>query len=218
MNLEENYIKLKEKGWTEFQSGSSDSELLCIAAKFGKIQKHPNGQMIFSLKPKLEINSVKGTFSDICGLNDFPFHTDLAFSKKPSRYILMHSEISNGCETTLIQKKAIWNLLSDVEKYNAKRAIYLVKTKTENFFTSLIFNEGNEIGIKYDTSCMTPFNKYAKSFEPCFKKIISEFEPLNLRWTKGKTIIIDNWMNLHGRKSAINDMDRELKRIYIDKI
>lgn len=213
-----NYIKLKEKGWTEFYSDSSDSDLLKIASKFGQIQKHPNGQMIFSLRPKLETESINGTFSNICGLSDFPLHTDMAFSKKPARYVLMHSKNSNSCDTTLLPKNYFWNLLSNTEKYNAERAIYLVKTKTERFYTSFIFNENNEIGIKYDSTCMFPFNKYAKEFDLCFRKIISEIEPLNLKWTKGKTIIIDNWMNLHGRKSAFNDIDRELKRIYINKI
>ena len=214
----DNYIKLKEEGWTEFYSGSSDSELLKIATKVGEIQKHPNGEMIFSLKPKLENQSVKGTFSNVCGLSDFPLHTDMAFSKKPARYVLMHSKNSNCCDTTLLPKNNFWDLLSDSEKYNAKRAIYLVKTKTEYFYTSFIFNEKSEIGIKYDSTCMFPFNKYAKEFDLSLKKVISEIEPLNLKWTDGKTIIIDNWLNLHGRKSAFNDIDRELKRIYINKI
>jgi len=213
-----NYITLKEKGWIEFYSGSSDSELLEIASKIGEIQKHPNGQMIFSLKPKLEYESVNGTFSNICGLRDFPLHTDMAFSKKPARYVLMHSKNSNSCDTTLLPKNDFWDLLSNSEKYNAERAIYLVRTKTVFFYTSFIFNENSETGIKYDSTCMFPFNKYAKEFDPCLKKVISEIEPLNLKWTDGKTIVIDNWINLHGRKSAFNDIGRELKRIYINKI
>jgi alpha-ketoglutarate-dependent taurine dioxygenase len=214
----DNQILLEEKGWIEFKSGSSDFELLEIASNFGKIQKHPNGQLIFSLKPKLESESIKGTFSNICGLHSFPFHTDLAFSKIPARYILMHSEKPSTCDTTLLHKKDLWELLSNSERNNAKRAIYLVKTKMENFFTSFIFNENNESGIKYDSSCMFPFNKHAKEFDPCLKEVITQMKPLDLKWTKGKTVVIDNWMNLHGRKSALNDINRELKRIYINKI
>jgi hypothetical protein len=42
-----------EKGWTEFKSGSTDSELISIASEIGNILKYPNGQEVFKLKPKL---------------------------------------------------------------------------------------------------------------------------------------------------------------------
>lgn len=212
----ENYISLKEKGWTELKSGSSDEELISIASKIGRIIHHPNGQTVFTLKPKLESEAFKGTFSNTCGLNEFPLHTDTAFSKKPVRYILMHSRESSNCDTTLLSKNEFWNLLSESDRYNAKRAIYLVKTRTEKFYTSFIFQENGKTGIKYDSTCMIPFNKYAKEFDQKIRKLLSEIKPSRLKWTNGKTVIIDNWMSLHGRKSAKNDTRRELKRIYIN--
>ncbi|PZX46932.1 carbon starvation induced protein CsiD [Algoriphagus chordae] len=215
---QENYISLREKGWTEFNSGSSDEELISIASKIGRIINHPNGQSVFTLKPKLESKSFKGTFSNTCGLNEFPLHTDTAFSKNPARYILMHSKESSNCDTTLISKTDLWNLLSEFDRNNAKRAIYLVKTRTEKFYTSLIFQENGKTGIKYDSTCMRPFNKYAKEFDKKLKKVLSEIKPSSLKWTGGKTVIIDNWTSLHGRKSAKNDIKRELKRIYINEL
>ena len=49
---EREYISLTENGWTEFTSGSSDSELISIASEIGNILKHPNGEDVFLLKPK----------------------------------------------------------------------------------------------------------------------------------------------------------------------
>jgi alpha-ketoglutarate-dependent taurine dioxygenase len=215
---QENYISLKERGWTEFNSGSSNEELISIASKIGSIMSHPNGQVIFTLKPKVKKEAFKGTFSNICGLEEFPLHTDTAFSKKPARFVLMHSRVLSNCDTTLLSKNKLWELLSEFDRYNAKRAIYLVKTRTEKFYTSFIFQENGRVGIKYDSTCMQPYNKYAKEFDQRLKKILSEITPLRLKWTKGKTIVIDNWINLHGRKSAANDIKRELKRIYINEI
>lgn len=212
---EEDYISLKEKGWTEFKSGSTDSELISIASNIGNILKHPNGQEVFELKPKLENEALAGTFSNKHGLKDFPLHTDTAFYKRPARFILMHSVQSNTCDTTILKKIDFWNLLTDLDKKNAERAIYLVKTNREKFYTSFIFKENNEYGIKYDPTCMSPFNKYAKEFDQSFQKIISKIEPTRINWTEGKTLIIDNWKNLHGRKSAEKDITRILKRIYI---
>lgn len=212
---ENKFISLIENGWIEFISGSSDLELIEIANEIGKILKHPNGQDVFILRPKLESDSKLGTFSNKHGLLDFPLHTDTAFYKVPARYILMHSAISNSCDTTIIRKIDFWDKLKDTDKKKAERAIYLVKTDSEKFYTSFIFKEKNEYGIKYDPSCMLPFNKTAKDFDKTFHRVISEIEPTLINWTQGKTIIIDNWKTLHGRKSAVKDISRVLKRIYI---
>ena len=213
---QEHYILLKKRGWTEFDTGSTDSELISIASNLGEITKHPNGQCVFTLKPKSEQNAIKGTFSSKHGLNEFPLHTDTAFYKKPARYILMHSINPSNCDTTLLLKKSFWDLMTINEKAKAERAIYLVKTKQEKFYTSFIFRENEEIGFKYDPSCMFPVNKYAKEFDQLFKKILLEIPLINIKWSGNKTVIIDNWNILHGRKSAKNDIKRELKRIYIN--
>lgn len=213
---ESEYISLIENGWTEFKSGSSDSELISIASELGNILKHPNGEDVFLLKPKSENESLLGTFSNIHGLNDFPFHTDTAFYKNPARFILMHSACSSSCDTTILKKSDFWNELTDTEKKMAERAIYIVKTKRERFYTSFIFKENNENGIKYDPSCMFPYNKVAKEFDHIFQGIISGIEPKSIKWTAGKTVIIDNWKTLHGRKSAEKDITRLLKRVYIN--
>lgn len=215
---QENYASLKEKGWTEFNCGSSNKELISIASKFGKIINHPNGQAIFTLKPKRESESFKGTLSNICGLNEFPLHTDTAFFIKPARFVLMHSKESSNCDTTFVSHNEIWKLLSESDRYNAKRAIYLVKTRTQMFYTSFIFQEKGQTGIRYDSTCMKPTNKYAKELDQKIIKVLSEIKPLCFKWTDGKSIVIDNWMSLHGRKSANKDVNRELKRIYIDEI
>ena len=213
---ESEYISLSENGWTEFNSGSSDSELITIASKIGNILKHPNGENVFLLKPKSENESLFGTFSNKHGLQDFPLHTDTAFYKNPARFILMHSAISNSCDTTILRKSDFWDELTDTEKMMAKRAIYLVKTNRERYYTSFIFKENNEYGIKYDPSCMIPSNKFAKDFDQKFQRVISGIEPKRIKWTDGKTVIIDNWKTLHGRKSAEKDITRLLKRIYIN--
>jgi hypothetical protein len=213
---EEHYISLKEIGYTEFTSDSTDSELISMASNIGEIIKHPNGQSVFTLKAKLENDAIKGTFSGKHGLNNFPLHTDTAFYKKPARYILMHSVNPSNCDTTLLLKNSFWDLMTKSDKIKAERAIYLVKTNQEKFYTSFIFRNNNEEGFKYDPSCMSPVNKYAKEFDQIFNEILLKIPLTNIKWSGNKTIVIDNWNILHGRKSAQNDIKRELKRIYIN--
>ena len=128
----------------------------------------------------------------------------------------MHSTKSSDCDTTIISRIDFWDLLSKTDKSNAERAVYLVKTNSEIFYTSFIFRENNIEGIKYDPSCMFPFNKNAKEFDRTFQEILSNIQPKNIKWSGNKTVLIDNWRSLHGRRSAKNDIERELKRIYIN--
>jgi len=128
---------------------------------------------------------------------------------------LMHSVNPNNCDTTILRKIDFWDQFNDREKKIAERAIYLVNNNREKFYTSFVFKENNELGIKYDPNCMLPFNKFAKCFDQIFKEVISGIEPKRIKWTNGKTVIIDNWKTLHGRKSAERDITRLLKRIYI---
>lgn len=213
---EQELISLKEKGWTEFKSGSSDNELISIASKIGKVLNHPNGQSVFTLKPKAKNERGTGTFSDKHGFGNFPFHTDTAFLKKPARFILMHSSEPSDCCTTIISKKDFWDLLEEKDKLNAERSVYLVKTHKERFYTSFVFRENNIEGIKYDPACMYPFNASAKEFDQTFQEILKVIQPKNVLWNGNKTVLIDNWKSLHGRSSAKNDTKRKLKRIYIN--
>jgi len=207
---------LNENGFVELESGSSDNELIDIATKVGKIVPHPNGEMVFILTPKDENTAFKGTFSYDHGFGEFPLHTDTAFLKRPVRYLLLHMVDKSPCDTTIIPVKKVLENLSEYEMDVLKRAIYIVKTHKEQFYTSISFKEGSIEGFKYDPSCIFPFNKSAKEIEPKLKRIISEINLLDIKWTGNKTIILDNWKNLHGRKAVGNNYERKLKRIYIN--
>ena len=72
------------------------------------------------------------------------------------------------------------------------------------------------IALTTDTSAITAIgNDYG--FDQIFQRVISGIEPKKIKWTEGKTVIIDNWKVLHGRKSAEKNTTRMLKRIYINQ-
>lgn len=206
---------LNKRGFIELESGSSNNELIQIATKVGRILKHPNGEQVFTLTPKGENMAIRGTFSYNHGFGEFPLHTDTAFLKHPVRYLLLHMIGESPSDTTIIPIKKVFEYLSENEKDMLKRAIYIVKTKKEQFYTSLFFKENNIEGFKYDPSCVFPFNTYAKEIEPKLKRIFSEIKLNDIKWTGNKTVIFDNWKNLHGRKTVANNLERKLKRIYI---
>lgn len=207
---------LNKNGFIELESGSSDTELIAIATKLGRILEHPNGKKVFTLTPKNENKAIKGTFSYNHGFGEFPLHTDTAFLKLPVRYLLLHLVGESPSSTIIVPFRKVWEYLSKNEKTKLERAIYIVKTNKEKFYTSLLFRKNNIEGFKYDPTCIFPFNKYAKKIEPILQRVFSEIKLLNIKWTGNKTVIFDNWKNLHGRKSVEKNIERKLKRIYIN--
>lgn len=214
--VQDKYKILKEKGWIELESGSTDEELNNLAGYIGQIINHSNGENISKLNPKSSVDSIKGTLSSVYGYGNFPLHTDTAFWAIPARFILLHSIDKSSCNTHVLPATEIWNSLTREDKKNAERAIYLIKTTQQQFFSSLLFKINNIKGLKYDPMCMIPFNESAKQIQPKLQKVLFGLPHFEIEWTGNNTLIIDNWRILHGRGSAENDIYRELKRIYIN--
>ncbi len=176
MNKEQ-YETLNKKGWVEFNEDSTNISLIKTATRLGKLAKHPNGQPIGVLKPKNENSSIKGTLSNRHGLGRFPLHTDTAFWESPAHYLLLHSENVSSCYTLVLPLSEIWKSLTIEDKKDASHAIYLVKTIHRQFYSSLLFRVDNLEGIKYDSSCMKPFNLSAKRIHQKLERFLNRIEP-----------------------------------------
>lgn len=215
MNPKEKEI-LNKVGWLEFKGPSTNDELISLAKSIGQIQRHPNGDEIFTLTPKDGLNSTKGTFSNKYGFGRFPLHTDTAFYVQPIRYMMLSMNKPSETCTTLLSIEKLFEKLNPNDEYIASRAIYKVKTSESSFYTSLILESRGIKYMRYDPTCMFPVNKAAKEFELKLHELFTLVKPESITWNKPKTIIIDNWKVLHGRSGAKMDEHRELKRIYIN--
>lgn len=98
----------------------------------------------------------------------------------------------------------------------AHRAIYKIRTSEGSFFTSLIFRELGNQGIRYDPTCMIPANNSAKEIEKKLQEVFEMAKPDYVKWTGENVLIIDNWKTLHGRTNVNQEPNRVLKRIYIN--
>lgn len=206
---------LNKDGWVELSHFSEDEELLSLASSIGQIEKQQNGHEIFILEPKKGNRSVKGTFSNKYGFGRFPLHTDTAFYEHPVRYMLLSSDKISYSKTSILSVEKLFKLLNEEEKHKANRAIYKIKTTERSFFTSLVFKYLGIQGIKYDPTCMFPYNNSAKEIEIKLRDIFEQVEPNYIEWNSKKTVIIDNWKTLHGRTPVNQEENRMLKRIYI---
>lgn len=207
--------QLSSKGWLELSFINNNENLLNLSQTLGEIIKHPNGNEIDYLRLKNKDEAKKNTFSYNFEYEKFPFHTDTAFWDLPARFVLMSCEDISTVGTTFIGFDEIYKNLLPLEIAELKKSIFLIKTPTKNFYTSFINTYNNKTFIRFDTNCMKPINKSAKTSLDIIEEKLSTLHINKVDWDKPKVFIFDNWRILHGRESVKNDKPRTLKRIYI---
>lgn len=212
-----NLDNLTTRGIAIVDGVNSKSELIRLAKSIGIIKLHPNGEELAVLKSTDGVNSISGTFSNIHGLAAFPFHTDTAFWGVPARYVVMGMLNKSSCTTNFISLNDLKEFITEDFLSKARKSIYLLETIEGSKYTSLIFSNNNDYGIRFDPNIMTPANEHAKRFHEELVGTIGSVESIKINWNGNKAIVFDNWKYLHSR-SAVKNEKREVFRIYLEKV
>lgn len=207
--------QLKEKGWIEINNNLSDKELVLLAESLGEILPHPNGKIIDIVFPKQSEQAIQNSLSHKFGFNSFPLHSDTAFWIKPARYVLLTTESISQTATTIVTLKQITDNFNDNDYIDFEQAVYLIKVKNRTFYTKLKQQFETDYCFRYDSLTMKPSNKSAKNIEVRLNEILHSLNTIKIDWNSNKVVILDNWKTLHGRDAIQEDLNRKLKRIYI---
>lgn len=208
--------QLKANGFYCFDKNTDISDCLCdIGSKLGVLKPDVYGNIVHVLEAKNCESGVRGSFSNVYGLSQFPWHTDTAFWDIPCRYLLLSAESANDCPTIYHTFKS---LVSDWEDFKilASKAIFKLTLPSGIRVVPFKFNRGKSTGYRYDQHIMSPYNESAKIIDAILKNGIYKVKPIEVKWTGKNAIIIDNWMGIHSRGVAVNCPDRKLYRLYID--
>lgn len=171
-----------------------------------------------TLIPKNAINSNKNTYSSIFGLGEFPYHTDLAHSLLPPKYLLLRCvKGAESVKTKMLKSKKIFE---NYDYTKLKKCIFKPRDKliTRTLLPlPLIFDDEF---IRWDSVFLLPANKNAENFQNWMSENKwNDLEDSYSLSSLGDTLIINNWMNLHSR-SLVPEKDRSriVERIYLSEI
>lgn len=200
--------KIEDDGWAEIEYYPGDLEKLareiCINLKL-EIVSQNNKKLI----PKNRNQVQNFSLSSAYGLNEFPLHTDGAEYLIPPRFLFLRALVDSPTATTLVDGKSIMDYLVN---YNSS---WIVKTKNGVIETKLI-----EKIDKYECYYFR-FNRLSmKCISGNRSEICAKIDALPVKcidWTKYKTLIVDNWRVLHGRKAVMeyNASKRILERLLV---
>jgi len=214
MNL--NINKLNNDGFIKFKGHLFGEDSLNIAKNLGKIANIPDADLVQTLIPNDTILKEASSYSGIYGLNEFPFHTDMAHWYHPPRYLLLRCITPSKLVSTNILKAS--QLFENEDINDLRRAIFRPRRRLDGRLCQLRLFEGDF--YRWDPLFIQPITKLAKLLQLRIAERISNATPEFITFLHhGDCVLIDNWHTFHARSSIPNEaLHRKLERIYITEL
>jgi len=198
-----------------FSSDEKES-MLEVAQRIGNVFKVPTMPLIQTLTPRLIESEPDNTYSGNFGINEFPYHTDLAHWYVPPRYLLLRSVVPvTDVETKLIDSK---DICDGIATCVLSRAHFKPRKKLDRTANLLKIKQG---GIfRWDSIFIEPANSIAKELRQAIQINLRNAKYMSLYLAeKGDSLLIDNWRMLHGRSIVSKkSMDRKIERVYFEEV
>ncbi|MBB1270916.1 TauD/TfdA family dioxygenase [Shewanella sp. SR44-3] len=206
---------LIERGYVSFQSDSKES-MLEVAQRIGNVFKVPTMPLIQTLTPRLKENELDNTYSGNFGVNEFPFHTDLAHWYVPPRYLFLRSVVPVAdVETKLIDSN---DICDGIDACVLSRAHFKPRKKLDR--TANLLKVKQDGMFRWDSIFIEPANSVAKELRQQIQVSLSSAKYISMYLAeKGDCLLIDNWRMLHGRSVvSTKSMDRIIERVYFEEV
>ena len=207
---------LCRNGFVVFDIDKSHTELPVLASMFGRVLPGDNGDIVQTLKAQERGNGSYGSFTYIVGYDSFPWHTDTAYWEIPTRYLMLTSDKSSPCATTIRTFDSLEKHIPDFT-YLMERAVYLLDIAGKRKYLSPLMNKGANIGYRLDLHIYKPMNEEAQLLSSLVQDELNK-KCDRVLWTGENVAVIDNWHVIHSRESAHQDKSRILKRLYINEL
>lgn len=162
---------------------------------------------INTLRPLSRSQARANSLSSRYGMDAQPLHTDGAHLIHPPDVVVLLCETTNSTPTRLWRLWRVASSRSVIPGY-IRHGVFLVNGGKESFFATAC--SGGR--IRYDPGCMTPCDARARQTATLFEE--GTQDAFDHVWNEpNMMLVIDNRTALHGRASAVDEPQRELRRI-----
>ncbi len=216
MQYDEVTSKLFSEGWAHMDllgvtAASIERTALKIAHDLGQpTASRRHGQLIDHLMATSQSEAMKSSLSAQYGLSAFPWHTDGAHWSTPPRYLVFGClEADEQAANTTFCEGEGFSSLNTMEAFSS---IFRITNGKNSFFSSARDLEHKY--YRFDPGCMLPTDPAGISIVSDMSTALPPIK-IDVKWTAGRILLLDNWRMLHRRTSAINGVTRKLFRITI---
>lgn len=210
------FKKLVEDGYVTFDGQSFGDSSFEIATNIGTVINVPGAKTVQELTPanrdSLEASSYSGNY----GVEEFPFHSDMAHWFRPPRYLLLCCRVpAMSVETRVVKSERIFE---GEEIHDVRRALFRPRRRLNGRLSHLRLFE-NDL-YRWDSIFIQPMNKLALSLR---SRIIGRLAKVSYEaivfGNCSQCLLIDNWQTFHSRSAVTAEgMNRKLERVYLAEI
>lgn len=207
--------ELKKNGYVVISSDANISTLE-VAEEIGDVFKVSTMPLVQTLTPRLKENEHENTYSGNFGVNEFPFHTDLAHWYIPPRFFLLRCIIpGSNVHTKLIDSKSLCDSFDSIA---LSRSHFKPRKKLDRT-TNILKIKEDEV-FRWDSIFIQPANKSAEELSLLIEEKLRSTRCIKISLDqKGKCLLIDNWRMLHARDPIPKEsMNRKIERIYFEEV
>ena len=167
------------------------------------------------LSPQVPSEALTNTLSSRYGMGPFPFHTESAYWRHPSRFVVLYCvHPGSGERPTLLKDSAEWDLSSrklQILTHGAWKS-----GGSRRFVCAIGSRCSGRLRLRFDLDCMKPLNRAAREASEIVGLCMQSQMPQRIEWHPGDLLVIDNFRILHARGAAgAPDQDRILERVLV---
>jgi len=210
------FKKLAEDGYVTFDGLSFGDSSKEIATNIGTVINVPGAKTVQELRPANKASLEASSYSGNYGVEEFPFHSDMAHWFRPPRYLLLCCRVpALSVETRVVKSERIFE---GEDIHDLRRALFRPRRRLNGRLSPLRLVEGDF--YRWDSLFIQPINKLALSLR---SRVIGRLAKVSYEAVVlgncNQCLLIDNWQTFHSRSAVTAEgMNRRLERVYLAEV
>lgn len=210
------FKKLAEDGYVTFDGHSFGDTSKEIATNIGTVINVPGAKTVQELRPANKATLEASSYSGNYGIEEFPFHSDMAHWFRPPRYLLLCCKVpAMSVETRVVKSEDIFE---GEDIHDLRRALFRPRRRLSGRLSPLRLFEGDF--YRWDSLFIQPINKLALSLQT---RIIGRLAKVSYEAVVlgdcNQCLLIDNWRTFHSRSAVTAEgMNRRIERVYLAEV
>lgn len=212
--------EVEERGYALLKTYRPNSSGEEVASELGKVLTLGEGSPVHQLRPTPKDNAAPNSYSGIYGLDDFPFHTDMAHWRHPPRFIMLRCVVGFEEVPTLLADGA--EIVREADEGVLARALVQPRRPVKGRLPLLrIFKPSEGFGIlRWDNKFFKPASRAGQHGVESFRAALGMVSKYSIALIeRGDTFVIDNWRMLHARSPVPPECEgRIIERAYLEQM